>query len=373
MLATFTSQKFKFWSFVSMVLLVFVHGYNLEVRYLQPWTVPNEALTFTSFTEYFLANGLFRFRIPMLFIISGYLYALNDHQPNKQRIGKRARTLILPYLLWSGLSIAITYALEFFPYSRFLIEDSQVVQIDQTRMLIHDYHWYEVLARWLFFPASYQLWFIRVLFFYNLAYPFIRWCLFHKTARWIFLTLTILFWLATGGLIFIEGEGLLFFSLGVWMQKTNFDITTPRPWLSPVGWTIVFIAVAIAKTFLAFEGQALIGNSVFPVITLLHKITIVSGLITCWYGLDGLVQWCMNRKWFVWLSAFSFIIYAMHAPFVAYLINGMFSWLHFIEGYRLITFVLLPLLVIACCIGTGAFLRKVTPKFYSILTGGRGF
>ena len=84
-----------------MVLLVFVHGYNLQDRYLQPWTLPGESLSITSFIEYWLANGLFRFRIPMLFIISGYLYAAHDTTPNKERIGKRFKSLLVPYLVWS--------------------------------------------------------------------------------------------------------------------------------------------------------------------------------------------------------------------------------------------------------------------------------
>jgi peptidoglycan/LPS O-acetylase OafA/YrhL len=80
----------------------------------------------------------------------------------------------------------------------------------------------------------------------------------------------------------------------------------------------------------------------------------------------------MNRKWFVWLSAFSFVIYAMHVPLVAFLINGMFQWLNFVEGYRLITFVALPLMIIAWCIALGLLLRSITPKLYGVLTGGRG-
>jgi fucose 4-O-acetylase-like acetyltransferase len=372
MISPFISQKFKFWSFVSMVLLVFVHGYNLELRYLQPWTTPNEPLTLTSFTEHFLANGIFRFRIPMLFIISGYLYALHDQVSNKQRMGKRVRTLLVPYVLWSAFGIALTYVMEMFPYGNYLVADSHVVQIDDTRFLIHDYYWYEVLARWIFFPVSYQLWFIRVLLIYNLAYPAIRWCVLNPTARWIFFGIAILMWLATFGIVLIEGEGLLFFSLGVLIQKIDFNIQTPSRWLKPIGWGIAFVLLVSIKTALAFKGDEYIGDSVYAVITLLHKASIFCGLVACWFGLDGLVSWCMNRKWFVWLSAFSFIIYAMHAPLVAYLINEMFRWLNFMEGYRLLTFVLLPLLVIALCILVGGVLRKILPGFYSLLTGGRG-
>jgi fucose 4-O-acetylase-like acetyltransferase len=373
MVTPFISQKFKFWSFVSMVLLVFVHGYNLDVRYLQPWTTPMEALTPTSFLEYFLANGIFRFRIPMLFIISGYLYAMHDAVPNKERIGKRVRTLLVPYFIWSAFGLLLTYLLELHPYTQHLVASSHVVQIDDSRMLIHQYHWYETLARWVFFPVSYQLWFIRVLLIYNLAYPAIRWCVTHPIGKKIFFGVAALLWLSTFGLILIEGEGLLFFSLGVWMQKTNFNIESPRRWLNPIGWSMVFVVCATTKTLLAFQGQPILGNALFPIITLLHKVTIFSGLIACWYGLDRLVQSCMQRRWFVSLSAFSFIIYAAHAPLVAFLIDGMFAWLNFVQGYRMAAFILLPLGIITVLILLGAALRKLAPNVYGLMTGGRGF
>ena len=372
MLPQFLSQKFRFWSFVSMVLLVFVHGYNLNERYMQPWTTPGESLTFTSFTEYFLANGIFRFRIPMLFIISGFLYAMHDQIPNKQRIPKRLRTLLIPYLLWSAFGLLLTFALEFFPYTRNLVAGSHIVQVDQSRLLVHDYRWYEIAGRWLFFPVSYQLWFIRVLLIYNLAYPALRWCVTHPTAQLVFFSIVTLLWISTEGFIFFEGEGLLFFSMGIWMQKTNFNIETPNRWLRPGSWGLVFILFSVAKTWLAFEGETILGNAVYPILTIMHKLVVVSGLVACWYGLDRLVGWAMSRSWFVWLSAFSFFIYTMHVPIVAFAIDGVLAWLPPISSYRILTFIFLPLTVIAVSIGTGALFRSILPKTYSILTGGRG-
>src|SRR5215470_12119677 len=94
-LSKFISDKFKFWSFISMVLLLFVHGYNLEQRYLRPWSVVDEKLTITGYIEYFLTNGIFRFRIPMLFIISGYLYASRELTSNGVKLRKRLKTLMV--------------------------------------------------------------------------------------------------------------------------------------------------------------------------------------------------------------------------------------------------------------------------------------
>ena len=95
-----------------------------------------------------------------------------------------------------------------------------------------------------------------------------------------------------------------------------------------------------------------------------------SALVAVWYGGNSLVQFFMRRKWFVWLSGFSFIIYVAHAPAVALFINAFFPLLHYSYAYRILAFILLPLTIIAICIIIGALLRRLTPKRYSLLTGG---
>ncbi len=107
----FLSLKFRFYSFVCISLLLFVHAYNLQETYLKPYSTVKEPITITTFIEYFLANGALRFRIPLLFLISGYIYALQDNKPYLQRIRKRFVTLIIPFLIWSAIGLAITYLL----------------------------------------------------------------------------------------------------------------------------------------------------------------------------------------------------------------------------------------------------------------------
>lgn len=50
-----------------MVLLVYVHAFNLQPRYLQPMTLVEAPATWDNVMQYLFANGLLRFRIPILF------------------------------------------------------------------------------------------------------------------------------------------------------------------------------------------------------------------------------------------------------------------------------------------------------------------
>lgn len=369
-LTAFDSQKFRFWSFVSMVLLVFVHGYNLNERYLQPWSTVNEPMTFTTYFEFLTANALFRFRIPMLFIISGYLYALHDHKPYGQRTRKRFRTLFVPYLLWSAIGLLFTFWLETFAYGKEAVGATHMLQIDETRNYLHQYKWWEVLIRWILAPVPFQLWFIRVLFIYNLTYPAIRWLVTTRARFWFF-PIAILLWLLTFGIGIIEGEGLFFFSLGVWMQKYGFDIDTPKRWWKPLPWLIIFLVASFAKTTMAFYMNV---HSFTEGITfvILHKLAVFSGLIAAWFGLNNVVKWFMQQRWFVKVSAFSFMIYALHVPLITYAIDPVLALVDQWQYSRMIIYIGLPLIIIVLSISLGWLLRTVAPKVYSVLTGERG-
>ncbi len=364
----FTGTKFRFYAFISMLLLVFVHGYNLQNTYLQPFSCVEEPLNLTTFTEYFLANGLFRFRIPMLFIISGYLYAMHDSKPWKQRMGKRLRTLGLPYLIWSAVGMLITLIWQYFPFTMQFLQQAQLDQMGDNRPY-WEMTWQQLLERWTLAPIAFQFWFIRVLLIYNAIYPLLRWVTQKGALIW-FLIIGF-FWLVTANVYFLEGEGLLFFSLGIWLQKRNNWIEEKPKWiLMPAVW-IVFITTALVKTFLAFKLSSAAASS-FWILSVLHKTTVFTGLIAVWYGLDAVVKWFKQQPWLVWMSGFSFIIYALHNPLVNYLMRMSTQFTQSFAYHRLFNFLVVPTVVILLCIAIGAIFRAVLPKWYAITTGDRG-
>jgi fucose 4-O-acetylase-like acetyltransferase len=350
-----------------MVLLVFVHGYNLQNSYLQPFTIVDEKMTFTTFTEYLLSNGLFRFRIPMLFVISGYLFALHDNQSYGKRMGKRLRTLLLPYLLWSAIGLAITFLFQRFSFTAELVSAAGIDQMGDNRPY-EQIGWGGMMERWIFGPVSFQLWFIRVLLVYNALYPALRWLVSKIAPVWF--SIATLFWLATIGLFFIEGEGLLFFTLGIWLCKKGKDIEQLPRWMNLKLLWVLFIALSLIKTFLAFRFDYRMTHAL--TLMLLHKLVIATGLLSVWFGGNALVRWWMEKPALRRLTGFSFIIYALHVPLVNYAMQIPFIYGKDIPNYRFLSYIIIPTLIIVLCIGIGYLLRKLAPPVYYVLTGGRG-
>ena len=67
------------------------------------------------------------------------------------------------------------------------------------------------LKRWVLAPVSFQLWFIRSLFFYNLLYPVLRWAV----TKYPIITFSVLgfLWLSFFQAPMFEGQGLFFLQL----------------------------------------------------------------------------------------------------------------------------------------------------------------
>jgi len=363
------SLKFRFFTFVSITMLAYVHGYNLHSNYLSPFSMVEEPLTVTTFFEYLTANGLLRFRIPLLFLISGYLFAYNDHRSYGATIRKRFTTLVIPYLLWSGLALLFTFLLQQIPFTAEIVAESRLDQLGNNRPYT-EIGWAGVLTRWIIAPIDYPLWFILALFFYNLLYPFIRWIL--AKAAYIWLPFTFLLWLILIQFWIIDGSGLFFFSLGIWLQKKNYSLEKKPSWLSVGVFFILFIGICVIKTFMAFELDPDLFSS-RVLVAVLFKIAVLCGLLSIWYGSDEVVKWAMNRKWFHHLSGYAFFIFAAHVPLLPYTMHFAMKYFSFLPYYRLTLYLVVPGLIVLFCIFLGSLLKRYLPGFYLLLTGGRGF
>ncbi|GAB3231849.1 hypothetical protein GCM10027346_18620 [Hymenobacter seoulensis] len=348
-----------------MVLLVYVHAYNLHSRYLQPWTPVDEPLSAGTWLQYFLANGVLRFRIPILFAISGYLFAHHEGSaPHTVRVKRRVRTLLVPYVLWCTVGLGLTWAMEQFPATRQLVLDAALSPFGPQNPLVSNYSPGELLLRWLLIPVPFQLWFLRSLLVYNLAYPWMRRAL--ERAPKVYFGIAGLMWLMEFGIPpFFEGTGLVFFALGVLLRKRETDVLTPPRWFKAGLLLAVWLGLLAIKTWMAFHFE----QPPFIPMLLLHKSAEALGVVLMWFGADGLVSVAMRQRWFVWLTGFSFMIYGLHVPLVNYATEAA---LRLWPGQNLAVYLMLPLLIVLIAVVLGALLRRTVPGVYSALTGGRG-
>jgi hypothetical protein len=366
----FLSQKLRFWSLMAMVLLVYVHAYNLHPRYLQPFTPVEEVLGPGTWLQYFLANGLLRFRIPILFAISGYLFARREGaEPHGQRVRRRLRTIGLPYLLWSGLWLVALWALEQFPVTKQAIIDAEISPF-WPRQLLSQLAVGELVQRWLVIPAPFQLWFLRSLLVLNLLYPWLRVAVLRKPS--IYFSVAGLVWFFMVPVPLVQDEGPLFFGLGAWLTLRSKDVLTPPGWFRLGLFAGLWLGVCLLKTWLAFHVGPPFSLPLALSMLALHKVGEASGMLVAWFGLNRLVRWCMARAWFQWLTGFSFMIYVLHVPLVNYTTELALRYGRAVPHIHLLTYLALPLLIVAVSVGIGALLRAVAPRIYALLTGGRG-
>ena len=361
----FLSEKLRFWSLAAMLGLVYVHAFNLHPRYLDPWTQIAEPPTPDNCLQYLLANGLLRFRIPMLFAISGYLLARRDGtEPHGQRAKRRLRTLGLPYLLWSLLWLGALLGLEQLPAINRVIEPVWTE-------LLRTHGVGRLLWRGLVQPVPFQLWFLRRLLVYSLAYPWLKLAI----LRWpgIYFSIAGFMWFAMLSVpLLAEGEGVLFFGLGVWLGFHGHEVQVAPRWFRP-GWVgLLWLGIVALNTWLAFRGAADYPPATKLLMLTLYKTGEVGGMLTAWFGLDALVRAAMARRWFRWLADFSFSIYVLHVPLVNYATELALHYGRGLPHLSILVYLLVPLLVVAASVAVGALLRRAVPQAYAVLTGGRG-
>lgn len=354
-------NKFRSLAFLCILCLVYIYGYNLQNRLGTPYSVIDEPVSFTAFFEYFVANGLLRFSVPMLFLMGGYIFASQDDLPHEQRVKKRLHTLLIPYLVWSVIGLLITALLQRYEPLR-----SAVVTALKPReyKTMDEYTLGDVLWRWLIYPIPLQLWIIRCLFVYILIYPLLRTAL---NFRIISFSILAFLWVISFDAVFIEGESFLCFTLGIWFYKARFKIDDLPRGLKVAPLFIAWVLIAGLKTWLAFKGHTGLQDPKI-LLLVLHKLTVALGVIVAWYAFAPFLSRVGEKGWLKWAAAFTFFIYVLHAPLITYATNLA---LIYIPGYQLLTFLLLPLIVIVFCILTGVIFRAALPKVYSFLTGGK--
>ncbi len=357
-MSKYLSRKIKYISVFAMVAVVFINSYNFKDLSLTPTTRISEGFNAAAMFEYFFSNELLRFAVPMFFAISGFLFFFsyeNTAQCYLNKLKSRARSLLVPYVIWALLSGLLVTILAQIPF----LSNLPIIQEKSFDWL----HFYMYLIS----PAAFQLWFLQQLMLFVVLSPVIYF-LIKKTRGIIMIPLAIL-WLIDLNFI-INFEGLFAFSVGtalaVFGKSREYTRTENR--IQTMIYAVIWILLSLLNTYIA----AFADNSfIFDIVMLvLYKVNEAVGMLAMWYLFDHIAKRITDKKGFIIAATHLFIVYVLHEPMLHIFSQLALKQSSTIAGHLAI-YLCLPLSLGAVCIIISMALRKNLRKTHSILTGGR--
>lgn len=276
----YLSKKIKFLSFFAMIGVVYCHAYNYFDRFLQSRTVLSEGANPGAMLQFFIINGLVRFAVPLFFIFSGYLFFVHFEFTWKgylQKVLKRVRTLVVPFLIWTALAGTFLY----------------------------------------------------------IVYRFVG----------------------------LERYSIVYEKVGTMLDKEKYKNVTK---------VITILWVAGCFCYALCSGTMGKAAYVSYLLLALYKINVITGLASMWRLYDINAGKWQDKKWVKAIVSCTVIVFVVHEPLQHLLTDVLLEKMTFNGAHTLIYFVL-PIVMILSCAGLGILLKKVCPKVYGVLTGGRGW
>lgn len=351
-MTTYLSEKIKIVSFFSILLVVFLHAFNLDVA---ETTVPLFFGSNVWFLQDFISYGLTRIAVPLFFLFSGFLFFMNMLHGTGflPKIKKRFRTLFIPFLLWSLFGIAFYFTLQSIPQTAVFF----------TKEHIADFSFEKWLLTIFVHPIPYQLWFIRDLMLLVLLSPLLFYIL-KYFKFWIFIPVAF-FWIYVTNDFQNSIEALLFFLLGGYFALFHQNAPEIRYDRSVIWLSVIWILILTVKTLMVKNGFDALQSSI------VFKLSIMTGILAFWGLYDVWIGKIQNKNGLLQLCGFTFFIYAAHEPILTIFKKVLFILFGKTQTGHLLVYPTAPVLTILSVFCAGFILRKYFRMLYETLTGGR--
>lgn len=302
----------------------------------------------------FFFDRVLAVRIPLYFFISGYLFFNRaDHFTKSdyvKKIKRRIDTLVIPYISWITITIAILALQQYF-FGDF--SSGQQTPIKEWGL-------YEVYNAFWAGPISIPLWFVRDLFVIMVLSP----CLYFLIKRFKLIPVLIftILWIVIGNTDIpgISLCGLAFFGFGAYFSitKRNFVQT-----FAPYSWKIYAIFAILALLLVLLKGTDI--EPYFKrLITPVGSICVV---LICSHLLYKKVCRASDT-----LANASFFIYVYHSLPTAVLAKLVVRFVPMHSSFSLICMHLVcTTIIVVVGLLSYLFIRKYSPLLLKLLSGGR--
>jgi surface polysaccharide O-acyltransferase-like enzyme len=343
------SKVIAFLRFPLIVGVVFIHAP------LSPFSINGDSLIHDSAplllgAETLISGILAQVAVPLFFFFSGYLFFYKvsafSLKVYASKLKKRARTILLPYILWN-----LFVALFFCSQTSF----GEIESMSGNNKLIKDYTFIDWLNGFWAHPFNYPFWFLRNLMIMMAFSPI----LYYAIKRMSFI-LPLLLGVIWSFALMPKFPGIMtaffFFSLGSFFSIRNqcFVNTSKR-----------FLCVSILLY------AALVASSlVMPSNPYLLRIGILVGC----FAIIAISSHVAYRPFHLMksLSDSSFFIYAYHAMPLILLMKVALSVFHPQNDLLLVfLYFAIPIIIIIIGVLLYRMLMSWMPRFTRVITGGR--
>ena len=280
-----------------------------------------------------LSHVLTQVAVPVFFFISGYLFYIGFQKWNWQKyvekIKRRIKTLVVPYLLWNTIQALITIGIMVLAY--YLLEKPLgrictwfeevgglygIYWNDQTTAVVKENMFgLETLKS---YPLLIPMWFIRDLMITVLFSPVLWWLL--KKIPMVVLSVLALLW-ALGVGIPVPGlsfSGLLFFGLGgafSLYEKSFLDM------FSLINkWLLIMLFVILTVASIAYDGRSTDAGQILLSLWILVALPFFFRLAAWCMGLFPKIVNIINS-----LSGVTYFVFAFHGVIISYIYTALWK------------------------------------------------
>lgn len=355
---SFNSTKIKIISFWMIVMVLYIHNYYLEGESM---SLPNAVQLF--------GGAITSVAVPMFYVISGFLFFLGIDSAKQcfPKIKKRAKTLLVPYLIWNVVFVLWYVVLENIPTLSVYVNSDMISKLSLG-------HPVDTLLFLFVKPAGFHMWFLRDLIVFVLLSPLLYVAI--KRLKWLAFVIVVLatawmtrFWLSS----FVLG-GII----ALYYKDVYFDFFR--------GKTIVFIFLLffyLTYCVLISTGVLKLGNDYLA--GCFSQLFILVPIFVVWYGYDYFVSLIANRKTFSlesrkefvpskcfsFSTSYTFFIYLFHEPAINIIKKLGLKLLGKGDLQLIVLYLVNPVIMVSLSVAIGYLLKCFMPKLYSIAVGGR--
>ncbi len=330
------------------VMVVFIHMEN-EISTGTAVSLPGWLDTL----EFVISRAVSRCAIPAFFFLSAYLLYRKPFRW-MQNIRKKARSLLIPYVLLNTFWTLVFFAGQHIPVlSPYFSREETMVGSWGILDWIGAYFG-SPSNDWC--PLLYPLWFIRNLFILNLLAPVFEW-LVRKAGTWSLLVFVPVWLLMEENSIALS---FCFWGLGCFFAVRRIRLSSLDGYRkASLIYPVLVIAVCLLRRGLAGPGPRII-----------YHLCLLAGMFA-WYTWATGIREGKVRKALLFVSKYSFCIYLFHEMSLT-ILRKIFAKALPQTGFPAVIQYFGPAAaVIAGCVLLSWLLDRCAPRLYRIVSGGR--